>query len=61
MISSPGCVSRAGAILWRLNNSLVKRFARFRLTADPSFRLAATPNRDRERVFETRKTVMNRA
>ena len=59
--SSPGCVSKTGAVLWHLNSSRARRFTRFRRTAAPNLRLAATPNRGCVQEFGTTMTVMNRA
>jgi hypothetical protein len=42
----------------RLNNSLARRFARLRSTADPSFRVAATPRRGVAAPLTMTKSVM---
>ena len=44
----------------RRNNSRARRFARFLITAEPSFRVAATPNRHRLLLFGATNRVMNR-
>ena len=44
----------------RLNSSRARRFARLRSTADPSFRVAATPNRGASPPFTMTNSVMNR-
>lgn len=59
-MSSPGCVSKNDLPLLRLNSSRARRFARFRTTAEPNFRVAAMPNRGEKPLLGTTKTVMNR-
>lgn len=54
MTSSPG------SGVWRRNSSRARRFARLRTTAEPSFRVAATPTRDRLVPFGVTNRVMNR-
>lgn len=54
MTSSP-----AGGFCLR-NNSRARRLARFLTTAEPSFRVAATPNRHRLLLFDATNRVMNR-
>ena len=54
MTSSP-----AGGFSLR-NNSRARRLARFLTTAEPSFRVAATPNRHRLPLFGATNRVMNR-
>lgn len=44
----------------RRNNSRARRLARFLTTAEPSFRVAATPNRHRLLLFGATNRVMNR-
>ena len=54
MTSSP-----AGGLCLR-NNSRARRLARFLTTAEPSFRVAATPNRHRLLLFDVTNRVMKR-
>jgi hypothetical protein len=49
----------AGGFCFR-NNSRARRLARFRTTAEPSFRVAATPRRHRLPPFGATNRVMNR-
>ena len=51
-------MSSPPAILFRLNTSRARRFMRFRATALPSFRDAATPNRLAAPPFETTNNAM---
>ena len=51
----------AGAATFRRrNSSRARRLARLRRTAEPSFRVAATPNRGPGPPFGKANTVMNR-
>jgi hypothetical protein len=54
MTSSPAC-----GFSFR-NSSRARRLARFRTTAEPSFRVAATPNRHRLLLLDATNRVMNR-
>ena len=45
---------------FRLNSSRARRFARLRSTADPSFRVAATPKRGAGVPLLMTKSVMKR-
>ena len=53
-------MSRPPTCFRRLKSSRARRFARLRSTADPSFRVAATPNRGASVPFIMTKSVMKR-
>ena len=53
-------MSRPAGCCLRLNSSRARRFARFRTTADPSLRVAATPSLVVVVLLATTKTVMKR-